>query len=99
MQILGTPTEEYWPGVTRLPGYKYHSRQYKFKRLGLCFPRLHDVEFGEAMATGLLQLDPQKRLGADDAMTHRYFDGLPKKLLELPDGEFHVFFLFEMIKL
>lgn len=47
---------------------------------------------GETMATALLQLDPQKRLGAEDAMTHRYFEGLPKKLLELPDGEFHHFY-------
>lgn len=46
------------------------------------------------MATALLQLDPQKRLGAEEAMTHRYFDGLPKKLLELPDGETPMHFLY-----
>lgn len=75
--------------MTRLPGYKLHKiGQYKSRKLGLCWPRLHDVVQGEAMATALLQLDPLKRLGADDAMVHPYFSGLPKKLLELPDGEY-----------
>jgi cyclin-dependent kinase 14 len=79
-KVLGTPLEEDWAGVTRLPGYKLHKiGQYKSRKLGLCWPRLHDVVQGEAMATALLQLDPLKRLGADDAMVHPYFSGLPKK--------------------
>ncbi|XP_074029646.1 cyclin dependent kinase Eip63E isoform X1 [Leptinotarsa decemlineata] len=85
-KVLGTPTEEDWSGVTQLPGYKLHRMgQYKAKRLGLYWPRLHDLVNGEAIASSLLQLDPLKRLGAAEAMSHRYFDGLPKKLLELPD--------------
>ncbi|KAB0796158.1 hypothetical protein PPYR_10219 [Photinus pyralis] len=84
--VLGTPGEEDWPGVTTLPGYKPHKLgQYRPRKLGLYWPRLHDVVQGEAMATALLQLDPAHRLGADDAMCHPYFNGLPKKLLELPD--------------
>lgn len=85
-KVLGTPVEEDWPGVTTLPGYKPHKLgQYRRRKLGLYWPRLHDVVQGEAMATALLQLDPAHRLGADDAMCHSYFNGLPKKLLELPD--------------
>ncbi|XP_045464949.1 cyclin-dependent kinase 14 isoform X2 [Harmonia axyridis] len=85
-KVLGTPAEEDWEGVTRLPGYKVQKlTQYKPKKLGLVWPRLHDVLHGEAMATSLLQLNPINRLGADDAMVHPYFAGLPKKLLELPD--------------
>ncbi|XP_076271597.1 cyclin dependent kinase Eip63E isoform X7 [Rhynchophorus ferrugineus] len=85
-KVLGTPTEEDWQGCTRLPGYKPHKLgNYKSRRLGLCWPQLHDVMHGEAMATALLQLDPNRRLGAEEAMQHKYFEGLPKKLLELPD--------------
>ncbi|XP_030759801.1 cyclin-dependent kinase 14 [Sitophilus oryzae] len=85
-KVLGTPTEEDWQGCTRLPGYKPNKLgNYKPRRLGLCWPRLHDVSFGEAMATALLQLDPTKRLGAEEAMQHKYFEELPRKLLELPD--------------
>lgn len=84
---MGTPGEEEWPGVTSLPGYKQNKLgQYRERKLGLCWPRLHDVVQGEAMATALLQLNPLDRIGADDAMCHAYFNGLPKKLLELPDG-------------
>ncbi|CAG9818523.1 unnamed protein product [Phaedon cochleariae] len=87
-KVLGTPTEDDWQGVSQLPGYKQHRLgQYSGRRLGLCWPRLHDVAHGEAMAAALLQLDPQRRLGAEEAMTHRYFEGLPGKLLELPDGD------------
>lgn len=55
--------------------------------MGLCWSRLHDVVKGEAMASSLLQLDPQLRLDAEEAMQHPYFHGLPKKILELPDGK------------
>ncbi|KAI4470174.1 cell division protein kinase [Holotrichia oblita] len=88
-KVLGTPNEEDWPGVTRLPGYKLHKLgQYKPRKLGHVWTRLHDVSQGEAMASSLLQLDPQNRLGAEEAMTHSYFNGLPKELVELPDGKY-----------
>lgn len=84
---MGTPTEDDWPGVTRLPGYKLHKLgQYKSRKLGLYWPHLHDVAHGEAMASALLQLNPQNRMDAEEAMHHAYFSGLPKKCLELPDG-------------
>lgn len=78
--------------MTSLPGYKPHKLgQYRPRKLGLYWPRLHDVVQGEAMASALLQLNPLHRLGADEAMCHPYFQGLPKKLLELPDGKLKSF--------
>jgi cyclin-dependent kinase 14 len=38
------------------------------------------------MACALLQLKPDNRIGAQDALLHQYFAPLPKKLHELPDG-------------
>jgi hypothetical protein len=56
-QILGTPTEETWPGVTHLPGYKPHKLGfYRGQKLGLSFPRLYDIMEGESMASALLQV-------------------------------------------
>lgn len=40
------------------------------------------------MASALLQLNPDDRIGADAGSQHLYFAQLPKKLYELPDGEF-----------
>lgn len=57
MQILGTPLEEDWEGVTHLPGYKPHKLGfYRGQKLGLSFPRLYDIAEGESMATALLQV-------------------------------------------
>jgi len=60
---------------------------YRPRKLGHNFPRLYDIIEGETIANGFLQLNPEQRLGADDALQHPYFAQLPKKLYELPDGE------------
>lgn len=85
-KILGTPTEETWPGVTHLPCFKlYLLSFFKPRKLGLSFPRLYDIIEGENMATALLQLNPENRISAQEALRHPYFAPLPKKLYELPD--------------
>ncbi|XP_054285795.1 cyclin-dependent kinase 14 isoform X2 [Macrosteles quadrilineatus] len=85
-KILGTPTEEDWEEVSQLPGYKPHKLVfYRGQKLGLSFPRLYDIVEGESMASSLLQLNPDDRIGAEEALRHRYFFNLPEKLYELPD--------------
>ncbi|XP_066596998.1 uncharacterized protein Eip63E [Prorops nasuta] len=85
-RVLGTPTEETWPGVSHLPGYQLHRLAFHAPRkLGLSFPRLYDVAEADSMATSLLQLNPEQRIGADQALRHPYFASLPKKVYELPD--------------
>ena len=49
--------------------------------------RLFDASFGEAFAVGLLQQQGHKRLSADEALRHRYFDDLPQQLHNLHDGK------------
>jgi hypothetical protein len=36
-----------------------------------------------------LQLNADDRIGAEEALRHHYFSPLPRKLYELPDGEFY----------
>lgn len=85
-KIIGTPTEETWSGVTHLPAYKPHKLGfYRGQKLGLSFPRLYDVMEGESMASSLLQLNADDRIGAEEGLRHRYFSPLPRKLYELPD--------------
>lgn len=56
LQTLGTPTEETWEGVTRLPGYNDDIYYYPPKKLGLTFTRLYDIVDGENIASSLLQV-------------------------------------------
>lgn len=59
---------------------------YRPRKLGHNFPRLYDIIEGETIANAFLQLNPEQRIGAEEALQHPYFAQLPKKLYELPDG-------------
>ena len=121
-RVTGTPTEDTWPGVSRLPNYKPHKVKIllfqifviikvwlnqndhwtfqKFlsilfqlcyyrpppQRLAHVWPRLFDTPFAEGLATLLLQQRGNKRIGAEQALMHRYFADLPQKLHDLDDG-------------
>ena len=78
-----------WPGVTRLPNYRPHKLSfYRPQRLSDAWPILYDIPFAENLANQLLQQRAQKRIGAEQALRHRYFSDLPQKIHELGDGEF-----------
>lgn len=70
------------------PRFHFHFRIgfYRPRKLGHSFPRLYDIVEGESIATLFLQLNPEERMGAEDALNHPYFAPLPRKLFELPDG-------------
>ncbi len=87
-RVVGTPTEDTWPGVSRLPNYRPHKMcYYRGQRLGHAWPRLFDVPFAESLASMMLQQRANKRVGADQALRHRYFSDLPGAIYELRDGE------------
>ncbi|TFK74948.1 CMGC/CDK/CDK7 protein kinase [Pluteus cervinus] len=71
---LGTPTEEEWPGHTKLPTYVSVGQFPK--------PALREL-FTAASADSLnllskfLTFEPRKRISARDALLHAYFDALP----------------------
>lgn len=67
--------------IPHTPGF------YRPRKLGHSFPRLYDIVEGEMIASMFLQLNPDNRIGAEDALSHPYFAPLPPKLFELPDGE------------
>ena len=82
---LGTPTEESWPGVTSLP--KFYGKKYPVNRaIGLekVAPKLKTNDDVLDICKGLVQLHPDSRLKASDAMKHEFFSCLPAQLFELP---------------
>lgn len=85
-QIVGTATEESWPGVTRLPEYNTDSFvNYPPQRLGVVAPKLLSIPGAESLATELVQSVPKNRISATDALRHLYFTDLPKEIFTLSD--------------
>ncbi|KAF8920789.1 kinase-like domain-containing protein [Mucidula mucida] len=72
-QILGTPTEDSWPGVATLPDYKATFPRWSRQDLTIVVPHL-DAD-GVDILQAFLIYDPAKRISAKRAMQHPYFAG------------------------
>ena len=87
-RVTGTPTEQVWPGVSRLPNYRPHKMcYYKTQRLGHVWQRLHDSPFAESLGSMFLQPRASKRIGTEQALRHRYFADLPPEIHDIPEEE------------
>ncbi|KAL1935248.1 hypothetical protein VTP01DRAFT_4388 [Rhizomucor pusillus] len=73
-KVLGTPTEETWPGVSKLPEYKPDFEMFARIPLENLVPKLDPL--GVDLLKQLLQYPPEKRITAKDALNHPYFDEL-----------------------
>ncbi|KAL8858249.1 MAG: hypothetical protein Q9178_005261 [Gyalolechia marmorata] len=73
-RLMGTPSERSWPGITSFPEYKPGWHVYATQDLRMILPSV------EAAALDLLgrclQLRPEMRVGARDAMDHAWFRDL-----------------------
>ena len=71
-EIMGTPNEETWPGVTKLPEYKVKFPQWK--------PKASKDLFGNVDKDGIdlmekfLQMDPDKRITIREALNHPFIE-------------------------
>jgi len=74
---LGTPNEEVWPGVTRLPDYKPNFPLWKSQPIDKLVPEADSLALD--LLTKLLIYQPGKRISAKSALQHPYFDELKQK--------------------
>ncbi|KAI4333364.1 hypothetical protein L6164_018188 [Bauhinia variegata] len=72
--VLGTPTEETWPGVTGLRAFLATIGRYEPTDLSRIFPHLEPEGFD--LLSRMLVLDPNKRISVEAALNHPYFRDL-----------------------
>ncbi|XP_043936666.1 cyclin-dependent kinase 17-like [Protopterus annectens] len=83
-RILGTPSEETWPGIMSNEEFKgYNYPKYRPEHLSNHVSRLDND--GLDLLSKLLQFEGRKRIPAAEAMKHSYFHSLGERVLKLPD--------------
>lgn len=72
-QILGTPSESNWPGVSNVPDWTAKFPKFKgeglFKCVGVGFFDANSVD----LLARMLQLDPLKRITCPEILNHKFF--------------------------
>ncbi|KAJ7526555.1 hypothetical protein O6H91_16G011900 [Diphasiastrum complanatum] len=89
-KILGRPSEKMWPDFVNLPGVKWNFVGQPHNKLREKFPAISFAgrpmlsESGFDLLNGLLTYDPQKRITAEKALEHDWFQEVPlPKMKEL----------------
>lgn len=86
IQILGTPTEETWPGITNNTEFvSGHYSVYHPEPLSLHAPRL-DKDATDLLGK-LLHFESRNRIQAKQALAHPYFQSLGQRIFILPNSE------------
>ena len=84
---VGSPTEENWPGVSRLRGYVPSDPPQPVRPFGAWMQEFRAAgSSGVALLMAMLMLDPRKRVTAEGVLKHEYWTAEPRpsKLEDLP---------------
>ncbi|CAH8498079.1 unnamed protein product [Schistosoma rodhaini] len=78
---LGTPTERIWPGVSQLPGIKKCVfTEYPYNQLRRRFTEKQISDQGFDLLNSFLTYCPDKRITAEKALVHSYFNERPRAI-------------------
>jgi len=84
---VGTPTDENWPGVSKLRGYVTPSEIVPLRSKDQWLAAFRAIgETGVDLLVKMLMLDPRKRLSADNVLRHEFWTSEPRpsRLEDLP---------------
>jgi serine/threonine protein kinase len=73
-RLMGTPSERSWPGISQFPEYKPNFHIYATQDLRMILPQVDQV--GLDLLSRMLQLRPEMRISAVDALSHLWFRDL-----------------------
>ncbi|PMD34378.1 Pkinase-domain-containing protein [Hyaloscypha variabilis F] len=74
-RIMGTPSERTWPGISQFSEYKQNFQMYATQDLRQILPQIDPS--GIDLLQRMLQLRPELRISAHDALQHPWFNDLP----------------------
>ncbi|MCJ1440542.1 MAG: negative regulator of the PHO system [Stictis urceolatum] len=73
-RLLGTPSEHSWPGISKFPEYKPTFHVYATQDLRMILPQIDGQ--GLDLLSRMLQLRPELRISAKEALLHPWFKDL-----------------------
>ncbi|MCJ1420506.1 negative regulator of the PHO system [Xylographa parallela] len=73
-RLMGTPSERSWPGISQFPEYKPNFHIYATQDLRMILPQIDQQ--GLDLLGRMLQLRPEMRISAKDALNHAWFRDL-----------------------
>jgi len=79
-RLMGTPSERSWPGISQFPEYKSNFHVYATQDLRLILPQIDQQ--GLDLLSRMLQLRPEMRISAKDALNHAWFRDLGQLRLQ-----------------
>ncbi|ESZ95100.1 negative regulator of the PHO system [Sclerotinia borealis F-4128] len=74
-RIMGTPSERTWPGISQFTEYKTNFQMYATQDLRVILPQIDPI--GIDLLQRMLQVRPELRISAHDALSHPWFNDLP----------------------
>ena len=75
-RLMGTPSERSWPGISQFPEYKPSGQNFYTQDLRLILPHMEPPALD--LLTRMLQLRPDMRVSAPEALNHPWFRDLPQ---------------------
>jgi non-specific serine/threonine protein kinase len=75
-RLMGTPSEHSWPGISQFSEYKPNFHVYATQDLRLILPQIDQL--GLDLLNRMLQLRPEMRISAAEAIKHPWFNDLPQ---------------------
>ena len=79
-RLMGTPSERSWPGISQFPEYKQNFPVFATQDLRMLVPGFDQL--GLSLLSSMLQLRPEMRISAANALQHPWFNDLPQRRQE-----------------